>query len=282
MLKKAYLEISNVCNLNCRFCPGTKREARIMTPTEFRVLAARLRKHTEYLYLHLMGEPLLHPQLEELLDIAAELGFKVIITTNGTLLPERGALLLRSEAVHKVNVSLQSFEGNGGDEPEEYLRACADFAASAGECGKLCVLRLWNSGGFETLNPRIRAELARRFPQPWEQFRRSLRLAERVFLEPGDMFDWPDMAAAELGDDCFCYGLRDQVGVLCDGTVVPCCLDGEGEMALGNLFFQPLSEILQAPRAQAICAGFSHGEAAEPLCRRCGYARRFATRRTRI
>ena len=182
MLKKAYLEISNVCNLNCRFCPGTKREARIMTPTEFRMLAARLRKHTEYLYLHLMGEPLLHPQLEELLDIAAELGFKVIITTNGTLLPERGALLLKSEAVHKVNISLQSFEGNGGDEPEDYLRACADFAAAAGESGKLCVLRLWNSGGFETLNPRIRAELARRFPQPWEEFRRSLRLTPRVFL----------------------------------------------------------------------------------------------------
>ena len=133
MLKKAYLEISDVCNLSCRFCPGTKREARIMTPAEFHVLAERLRKHTEYLYLHLMGEPLLHPQLEELLGIAAELGFRVIITTNGTLLPERGALLLKSEAVHKVNISLQSFEGNGGDEPEDYLRACADFAAAAGE-----------------------------------------------------------------------------------------------------------------------------------------------------
>lgn len=185
MLKKAYLEISNVCNLSCRFCPGTKREARIMTPADFHVLAERLRKHTEYLYLHLMGEPLLHPQLEELLGIAAELGFRVIITTNGTLLPERGALLLKSEAVHKVNISLQSFEGNGGDEPEDYLRACADFAAAAGESGKLCVLRLWNSGGFETLNPRIRAELARRFPQPWEEFRRSLRLEPRVFLESG-------------------------------------------------------------------------------------------------
>ena len=93
-----------------------------MTPAEFHVLAERLRKHTEYLYLHLMGEPLLHPQLEELLGIAAELGFRVIITTNGTLLPERGALLLKSEAVHKVNISLQSFEGNGGDEPEDCLR----------------------------------------------------------------------------------------------------------------------------------------------------------------
>ena len=156
----------------------------------------------------------------------------------------RGALLLKSEGVHKVNISLQSFEGNGGDEPEDYLRACADFAAAAGESGKLCVLRLWNSGGFETLNPRIRAELARRFPRPWEEFRRSLRLAPRVFLESGDMFDWPDMSAAELGESCFCYGLRDQVGVLCDGTVVPCCLDHDGDVPLGNLFERELDEIL--------------------------------------
>lgn len=112
-----------------------------------------------------MGEPLLHPQLEELLGIAAELGFRVIITTNGTLLPERGALLLKSEAVHKVNISLQSFEGNGGDEPEDYLRACADFAAAAGESGKLCVLAAVEfQGGFETLNPRIRAGACAAFP----------------------------------------------------------------------------------------------------------------------
>ena len=189
--------------------------------------------------------------------------------------PERGALLLKSEAVHKVNISLQSFEGNGGDEPEDYLRACADFAAAAGESGKLCVLRLWNSGGFETLNPRIRAELARRFPQPWEEFRRSLRLAPRVFLESGDMFDWPDMSAAELGESCFCYGLRDQVGVLCDGTVVPCCLDHDGDVPLGNLFERELDEILASPRAVSIREGFSRRRAVEELCRRCGYARRF-------
>ena len=141
MLKKAYLEISNVCNLSCRFCPGTKREARIMTPAEFHVLAERLRKHTEYLYLHLMGEPLLHPQLEELLGIAAELGFKVIITTNGTLLPERGALLLQSAAVHKVNVSLQSLRATAGTSrrttcaPARISRRRQGRAGSSASCG---------------------------------------------------------------------------------------------------------------------------------------------------
>lgn len=275
MLKKVYLEISNICNLSCRFCPGTRREKRVMTPKEFELLASRIRPYTEYLYLHLMGEPLLHPQFGELLQTAARYGFKVVITTNGTLLPRRGELLLENAAVHKINISLQSFEGSGGAGLEEYLAACAEFAARAAERGKLCVLRLWNSGGFDTLNPVIRAELEGYFPLPWQETRRSLRLAERVFLEPGDMFDWPDMAARELGSSCFCYGLRDQVGVLCDGTVVPCCLDHDGDIPLGNLYEQELGEILASPRAAAMRDGFSRRRAVEALCRRCGYARRF-------
>ena len=69
--------------------------------------------------------------------------------------------------------------------------------------------------------------------------------------------------------------LRDQLAVLCDGTVVPCCLDGEGELALGNLFRQELEDILRGERAAAIHAGFDARRPAEELCRRCGYAERF-------
>ena len=77
--KKAYLEIGNVCNLSCSFCPGTRRKPRQMTVEEFALAAGKLRKYTDYLYFHLMGEPLLHPQLEGFLKIAADMGYKVII-----------------------------------------------------------------------------------------------------------------------------------------------------------------------------------------------------------
>ena len=100
-------------------------------------------------------------------------------------------------------------------------------------------------------------------------------MADRVFLEWGEKFDWPDLQAPDRGETCFCYGLRDQVAVLSDGTVVPCCLDREGAMALGSLFETPLEEILETPRARAIYDGFSRREAVEPLCRTCGFARRF-------
>ena len=105
--------------------------------------------------------------------------------------------------------------------------------------------------------------------------RRGTRIGERVYLEYGDKFDWPDLSASDSGEGVFCHGLRDQLGILCDGTVVPCCLDHEGDIALGNLFRDSMEEILESPRAKAIYDGFSQRKAAEELCRKCGYARRF-------
>ena len=102
----------------------------------------------------------------------------------------------------------------------------------------------------------------------------SFFLRDHLYLERAGKFDWPDLSAGESGAQ-FCYGLRDQLGVLVDGTVVPCCLDHEGDVALGNLFTQPLTEILTSPRACALREGFSRRKPAEELCRRCGFAARF-------
>ena len=115
----------------------------------------------------------------------------------------------------------------------------------------------------------------RYFPVPWAEERRGTRVGNKTYLEYGDKFDWPDLSAPDTGDRGFCYGLRDQIGILCDGTVVPCCLDHEGDIALGNLFRQDMDEILDSPRAKAIYNGFSRKKAVEALCRRCGYATRF-------
>lgn len=277
---KVYLEITNQCNLQCSFCPGTRRAPRVMSPAEFRFLAGRLRPVTRYLYFHLMGEPLLHPQLPELLSIAEELGFLVNITTNGTLLPQSEAILVNAPAVRKVSISLHSLEANESRTFSAYLENSISFAKNAASAGKLVGLRLWNLDGDvpgqHTLNDAMLQELHQAFPAEWLPVRSGFQLAERIYLEFGERFEWPDMAAQENGGPTFCYGLRDQFGVLCDGTVVPCCLDHEGDVALGNLFIQPLEEILNSPRAAAIYGGFSGRRAAEELCRRCGYARRFS------
>ncbi len=273
--RKIYLEIGNICNLRCSFCPGTKRAPRMLTPEEFHILASRVRDYTEYLYFHLMGEPLLHPQLPALLAEAERLAFKVMITTNGTLLPEKGRLLLASPSIHKVNLSLQSFEANSSGEMESYLRGCVDFVKEAASRGILCEFRLWNQGGLDSRNQEILTFLHRAFPDPWQESRNGQKLGDRVWLDPGERFDWPELELEELRQTGFCYGLRDQIGILCDGTVVPCCLDHNGDIPLGNLFEHELREILESPRARAVYEGFSGRKVVEPLCKRCGYATRF-------
>ena len=278
MLKKAYVEITNVCNLNCAFCPGTRRAARTMTPDEFARVLDKLRPHVRYVYLHIMGEPLLHPELGTLLDHAAARGLRVCVTTNGTLLGKRADTLLQASALHKVSVSLHSVEENGGDpaEAREYLEAVWGFAVRAAARGVVVALRLWNEGAADAHNGAILDFLrektgARDWPEPRAH---SFRLAENLYLERESAFDWPDLDADETPTE-FCQALRTQLGVLADGTVVPCCLDHEGDLALGRLFTQDLGEILESPRARAIFEGFSRRQPAEALCRRCGYATRF-------
>ena len=273
--RKVYLEISNICNLSCAFCPGTTRQKRAMTEDDLKILLPKLRPYTDFLYFHLMGEPLCHPKLDVFLALAGEQGFRVILTTNGTLLAKKQDPLLNAPALHKVNISLHAFEANDLAVPfETYLEDCFRFGKAA-EGRILVSYRLWNHGGQDERNAEILSALEKHFPQPWVTDRHGIRIGNRVFLEHGDKFDWPDLSAPDGGCGVFCHGLRDQLGVLCDGTVVPCCLDHEGDIALGNLFHQEMDEILDSPRAKAIYEGFSQRKATEELCRRCGYARRF-------
>ena len=273
MLKKAYLEITNECNLGCTFCHGTKRPIRYISVEEFTRAATELRRVSEYIYFHLMGEPLLHPELEKFFHIAHGLGFKVVITTNGTLLKERKELLLSAPALHKVSISLHAYEANAMDIGlGEYLGSCFDFCRDAAEGGVITVMRLWNIGGEDSENVEILKKMKEHFPDEWQPSRNGYKLSDRVFLEWGEKFDWPDAEAEQVGEGHSCYGLRDQVGVLSDGRVVPCCLDADGVITLGNIFEESIEEILAKPRAVALKRSFETRKIKEPLCLRCGFA----------
>lgn len=271
MLKRIYLEITNCCNLDCSFCHGTKREHQMMSTEDFEYITDAVRGRAEFLYFHLMGEPLLHPRLPEFIRSAAGKGFRPIVTTNGTLLPYWGAELIQTP-LYKVNLSLHSAEANAGLQTESYLEGCIAFSKAAAEKGILSVLRLWNTGGLEKSNGDIVSILKEAYPCEWKKTGNGYKLAERTYLEFGEKFDWPDLRADEHGADLFCYALRDQIGILCDGSVVPCCLDADGVMTLGNLFRSGLDDILASDRAVRIYNGFSAHRAVEELCRKCGYA----------
>ncbi len=275
MYSKVYLEITNTCNGTCSFCHGTKRAPRRLSLEELDILTDKLRGITEYVYFHVMGEPLTHPKLKEMIKQTSDKGFRCAITTNGLLLPALSDSLLNSD-LYKISISLHSFEGKCEEEFISYITACADFAGKASERGILTVLRLWNRGYDAGRNELALKILKARLTGEWKWGSRGARIKDKLHLEYGERFEWPDINIPPLADEVFCYGLKDQFGILCDGTVIPCCLDSEGVIALGNAFTEDINEILASPRAIAMRQGFMKRCAAEELCRRCGYARRFS------
>lgn len=272
---KVFVEISNICNLSCYFCPGTTRKPRRMNTEEFKIVLNKIKPYTDYIYFHLLGEPLCHPDLEEFLSIAEKMKFMVIITTNGTLLNKNKDILLNSKSYYKTVISLHSFEANDNKISfNDYLENCFEYAKSA-ENKKIVVLRLWNNGGKDSLNDAILSKLEEYFPKPWVQERNGTKVGKRIYIEYGDKFDWPTLESDDIEEKIFCYGLRDQIGILADGTVVPCCLDNNGEINLGNIFESDLEEIINSPKAQNIYNGFSNRTACEELCKRCSFVRKF-------
>lgn len=274
MYSRVYVEITNQCNRNCSFCPGTSRQPGMMTMDAFGQVLQKLQGITQMLYFHLMGEPLTHPDLAEMIRAAKAEGFRSGITTNGTLLARRGKAMVEA-GVYKVNISIHSFEQGAVEEYTRYIDECLDFADYASRNGVLVVLRLWNQGSDDGRNDETLLRMTRRFPQPWKEGPRGTRLQDRLYLEYGSRFRWPDLQEEDMGQQVFCYGLRDHFGILCDGTVVPCCLDHNGDIPLGSIFQQDIREILSSSRAKSMVEGFSCRRASEELCRKCGYARRF-------
>ena len=272
---RAYVEITNICNRSCSFCPGTVRPPRRMTMDEFAHIAASLRPITDYLYFHVMGEPLTHPLLPDFIRYATSLGFKCAVTTNGTLLPKAGKALIDS-GVYKVNISVHSFEEGEDSQHHNYLTDVLDFADESSAAGVLTVLRLWNRGHDGGRNDKTLNLVKEKFADgEWREGSRGFRIRHKLHLEWGDRFEWPDMSCNEGDSSVFCYGLSDHFGILVDGTVIPCCLDREGVINLGNIHEQSIEEILASKRAKAILSGFKKRCATEELCRKCGYARRF-------
>lgn len=282
--KKTYIEITNICNLSCEFCPKTGRPAQFMSRGLFEEILRKISGHSKQLYFHVMGEPLLHPEIGLFLDLSHKFGYRVNITTNGTLIDKAAGSIIPKPALRQVNFSLHSFEANLREYPmDSYLdKIFAFIERSRNEKGLSICLRLWNLSerGKNDRNRYVLQRIEQEFGLDFTIEEKltpcnGLKIADRIFLNQASVFDWPDINCDEINSKGFCYGLRDQVAVLVDGTVVPCCLDREGVIGLGNIMEQDLNSILRNKRAQELYEGFSRREAVEELCRKCGYRSRF-------
>lgn len=283
--KRVYIEITNVCNLECNFCPKTSRKLGFMDEKSFEHILKCVKPYSDYVYFHLMGEPFLNRNLERFLELSEKYKVKANITTNGTLIKNVKDILIKSPALRQVNISLHSFEANNKDiNFEDYLEDIIKFSKEATEKSNIiCSLRLWNLDtrykASNNMNIDIFKILEENFDLNYDlkeelRDKNSVKLANNLYLSMGEKFKWPSIKSNELGERAFCYGLRDQIGILVDGTVVPCCLDSEGNIPLGNIFDSELDEILNSKRANDIYDGFSKRIAVEELCKKCGFINR--------
>ena len=285
--KKVYIEITSVCNLACSFCPPTQRAKGLIKVEQFEKILDQIRPHTKYIYLHVKGEPLLHPRIDQLLDAAHERGFKVNITTNGTLIKKQREKLLGKPALRQMNFSLHSFDGHEGSENrEKYLGDILEFVRDAREHNVIFSYRLWNLQRDDQtdVDRRKNAETLEILEQEYNlSFKieervepgKGVKIAPNVYLNQDHEFKWPSLLEPEYTGKGFCHALRSQAAILVDGTVVPCCLDGEGVINLGNVNEQSFSDIVESERANNLVDGFSRREAVEELCRKCGYRQKF-------
>lgn len=286
--KKIYIEITNVCNLNCDFCPSTHRNQEFMDIDMFSKILDQIKPYTDYIYLHVKGEPLLHPQLEKFLIESDEKGFKTNITTNGTLINKVKDKLLDKPSLRQINFSLHSLDGNVSFiDKQEYIYNIISFVKEAMvKSNTLISLRIWNleennAANLKKMkNNELLSIIEKEFDLDYKIEEkvvpgRGIKIADRIYLNQDKRFKWPDLNETEESDEGFCYGLRNQIAILVDGTVVPCCLDGEGVINLGNINKTSFSEIIITERANNIVEGFSKREAVEELCRKCGYRSRF-------
>ncbi|RXI96713.1 radical SAM protein [Anaerobacillus alkaliphilus] len=286
--KKVYVEITSICNLACSFCPPTERAKQFISIEQFTTILDQIKPHTKYIYLHVKGEPLLHPKIDQLLDISHEKGFKVNITTNGTLLKKAKHKIFGKPAIRQMNFSLHSFDGHPGSTNRlEYITTVLGFAREAVDSSNMIVsLRLWNLDQDNATNlerSRNREALAiieEEFNLDYQIEERvtpgsGLKIADRIYINQDYEFKWPALHEEEDEGKGFCHGLRSQAAILTNGTVVPCCLDGEGVINLGNVYETSFSDIVEGDRANKLYDGFSRREAVEELCRKCGYRKRF-------
>lgn len=273
--KRIYIEITNNCNLNCSFCVGHHRESSFLTADQFRIILDKVKDYTDYIYYHVMGEPLLNDDIEQILRLTKQYGLKSCLTTNGTLLAKRAECLVRyADNIHQLSISLQAQQGNDLD-LDNYLNQVCAFVKKIQGKTNIC-LRLWNIGGVEKDNDLIIKALQKHFPNPWRKNEMGYCLDEKLYLEFAKKFDWPDLTSDKtMAQRYYCYGLNSQIAILVDGTVTACCLDHDGDINLGNIFKQNLQDIITSKRALAIIQGFQDGKAHEMLCQKCQYASRF-------
>ncbi len=267
--KKIYVEITNICNLKCSFCSDTKRELKHMSKEDFEKIIFKIKDYTDYIYLHVKGEPLLSPYLDDILSICDQNKITVNITTNGTLIKEREKVLIKHKALRQINISLHS-ENNKKDYLKDIFKVVEVLSKDI-----YISYRIWTlvDNTLDDKSKSIIKELSTYYKVDLDSSNNNYKLRDNVFLNKEELFEWPKIQENKSYNG-FCNALKTHVAILVDGTVVPCCLDSEGEISLGNIFKDSLDNIINSKRYKDIEKGFKSNKSVAELCKSCNFRNR--------
>lgn len=271
--KKVYIEITNKCNLNCSFCSKSNKKKREMSTDEFENVLKKIDVYTDYIYLHVKGEPLLHSHFKDILKLSNKYHKQVNITTNGTLLKYRLDDIVSSKVVRQINVSMQSMVN------ENYLNDILESVEYILNNSNIqVVLRFWalENNQFSSLQNDIILKIIKYFKLDANiikdiKEKNNISLRNRLYLNKESLFAWPSLENDYYNEIGKCYGLKTHIGILSDGTVVPCCLDSEGIINLGNIFNENFDDIINSKRSQDMIKNFNNNKVCELLCKKCSF-----------
>jgi radical SAM protein with 4Fe4S-binding SPASM domain len=283
MFKRINLEISNICNVQCSFCPVVEKDKKLMDLAEFEAILRQVVPLTEIVSLHLMGEPLAHPQFLQILEVCEKYQAQIDITSNGILIKKYALALINSSCVRQVNFSLQAFKDNFPKRDiEPYLLPIFEFTKMANELKPTLYInyRLWNQESNAADNEEIFTKIEAYFGLEINRNLelgaiKSKRIWNRLYLHFDSRFEWPSFSLPYQGTQGRCHGTVNHIGIHADGTVVPCCLDKDAVINLGNAKEQALSEILNSERFTKMRDGFLKGVLVEDFCQHCTFINRF-------
>lgn len=278
--KKVYVEITNICNRQCSFCSVGSKPKREMSLQEFEHVLKEIRSVTNYIYLHVKGEPLIHSQFEGILDLCDSYQMKVNITTNGTLLRKQLASLIKHACVRQINISLHSFENGMNQYINDILFSTDQLLEKT---SIIVVFRFWALSNHQLtdVNRNIIDKIMKHYQLSDEIYQKilsekNIRLGEKLYLNKAALFEWPTLHSTYVGTRGFCHALTRHIGILSDGTVIPCCLDSDGIISLGNIFEKHIEEILSSEKCRTFVKSLKDGKIIEPLCQRCSFRLRFS------
>lgn len=284
LFSRIYIEITNSCNFNCSFCAKSKREPKTMSLNEFKKVANEVKEYTDLITLHVKGEPLLHPEIGNILDVCLEEGLKVNITTNGSLLLKKFESL-KKLSLRQLNISIHSISQNetGDINESDYLSNIFEAVKILKEFNPelLISYRLWNLKDIKDND--INLEIIKSLEEYYniQNLKQTLieneflKLKENVFINQDIEFTWPDIELDIINNEGTCMGLRNQIAILSNGDVVPCCLDQDGNIKLGNIFEDDLEDIINSEKCLEIIKGFEENKLIHRLCKTCGFVSKF-------